>query len=261
MDIALYLLLGAVAGFLAGLLGVGGGLIIVPVLDFLLLRQGVGAGMAMHLALGTSLATIILTSISSIRAHHARGAVLWPAVARLTPGIVVGALLGSALVDALAGGELRLIFGIFVLAVAAQLAFGIRPSPHRELPGRAGMAGAGGVIGFVSAIVGIGGGSLTVPFLAWCNTPMRNAVATSAACGLPIAVAGAAGYVVAGQGEAALPDFSLGYVYLPALAGVAAASILSAPLGARVAHAVSGEVLKRLFAALLALIALRMLTS
>ena len=255
----LYLALGAFAGLMAGLLGVGGGLIIVPVLAGIFQHQQMSAAVIMHLAIGTSLATIVVTSVSSVRAHHQRGAVLWPVVWRLTPGIVIGAWLGAAVADALPSAVLSKIFAVFVLVVAAQMAFGAKPAPHRELPGAPGMLATGGVIGAVSAIVGIGGGSLTVPFLTWCNTPMRQAVATSAACGLPIALAGAIGFIVTGLNAAELPAWSLGYVYGPALVGVAFASMLSAPLGAKLAHTLPAEVLKKVFAVFLMLIGVKML--
>ncbi|HCK81514.1 MAG TPA: sulfite exporter TauE/SafE family protein [Candidatus Competibacter sp.] len=254
-----YLLLGAFAGVMAGLLGVGGGLIIVPALAWIFQHQQIAETALMHLAIGTSLATIIATSISSVRAHHQRGAVLWPTVWRLTPGIVTGAWLGAAVADALSSFALQKVFAVFVLLMAAQMGFGAKPAPHRDLPKTAGMLATGGVIGAVSAIVGIGGGSLTVPFLSWCNVPIRQAVATSAACGLPIALAGALGFVVTGLNAPGLPAWSLGYVYGPALLGVALTSMLFAPLGARLAHTLPTEMLKKIFAAFLAVIGVKML--
>ncbi len=255
----LYLGLGAFAGVMAGLLGVGGGLIIVPVLAWIFRGQQVNEAIIMHLAIGTSLATIVVTSISSVRAHHRRGAVLWPVFWRLTPGIVVGAWLGAAVADALSSLALQKVFAVFVLLMAAQMGFGAKPAPHRDLPGTAGMLIAGAVIGAVSAIVGIGGGSLTVPFLNWCNISIRQAVATSAACGLPIALAGSVGFVVTGLNAADLPDWSLGYVYGPALLGVALVSMLSAPWGAKLAHTLPTDILKRVFAIFLALVGTKML--
>ena len=254
-----YLTLGLFAGVMAGLLGVGGGLIIVPTLAWIFHHQQVDDAIVMHLAIGTSLATIVVTSISSVRAHHRRGAVLWPIFWRLTPGIVVGAWLGAAIADALPSAVLSKVFAVFVLTVAAQMGFGAKPAPHRELPGTAGMLTAGGVIGAVSAIVGIGGGSLTVPFLTWCNTAIRQAVATSSACGLPIALAGALGFVVTGLNAAGRPDWSLGYVYGPALVGITLTSMLSAPLGAKLAHTLPTEMLKKVFAAFLTLVGVKML--
>ena len=255
----LYLALGAFAGVMAGMLGVGGGLIIVPVLAWIFGRQSVSDALIMHLAIGTSLASIVITSISSIRAHHQRGAVLWPAFWRLTPGIVIGAWLGAAVADLLSSAALTKIFAVFVLMVAAQMAFGAKPAPQRELPKPTGMAATGVVIGMVSAIVGIGGGSLTVPFLSWCNIPIRQAVATSAACGLPIALAGALGFIVTGLNAPHLPAWSLGYVYGPALVGVASASMLTAPLGAKLAHTLPTHSLKKVFAVFLAAVGSKML--
>lgn len=257
----LYVALGAFAGVMAGLLGVGGGLIIVPVLAWILHGQQVSDALVMHMAIGTSLATIVVTSLSSIRAHHQRGAVLWPVVWRLTPGIVIGAWLGAAVADLLSSVVLTKIFAVFVLLVAAQIAFGAKPAPHRGLPGAPGLAAAGGIIGAVSAIVGIGGGSLTVPFLTWCNTSIRQSVATSAACGLPIALAGSVGFIATGLNATGLPTWSLGYVYGPALFGVAVASMFSAPLGAKLAHTLPTEILKKVFAVFLALVGAKMLLS
>lgn len=256
-ELFLYLSLGASAGILAGLLGVGGGLVIVPVLAFIFAGRDFHG--VMHLAVSTSLATIVFTSLSSVRAHHRRGAVRWDVFARLTPGIVIGALTGAAIARSMPGDRLRLVFGIFELLVALQMALSLRPAAHRQLPGVAGMGTAGGVIGAVSAIVGVGGGTLTVPFLVWCNVPMRNAVATSAACGLPIALAGAVGFIWSGWAHAGLPPYSLGYVYLPALAAIVVASVLFAPLGARLAHALPAAALKRFFALFLAILGFRML--
>lgn len=257
--LALYLLLGACVGVVAGLFGVGGGLIIVPALLFIFHANGISSAVIMHLAIGTSLATIMITSLSSVRAHHQHGAVLWPVFIKLAPGIVAGTLLGAYIVDQLPSATLRVIFGVFELLVAAQMGFGIKAAPHRQLPGWPGMSLAGIIIGKVSAIIGIGGGTLTVPFLVWCNTGIRQAVATSAACGLPIAVAGTLGFVITGWNASALPVWSTGYIYWPAFAGIALASVFFAPLGARLAHTLPADKLKRYFAILLAFLGLRML--
>lgn len=256
---ALYLLAGVLVGVIAGLFGVGGGLIIVPLLVFIFHGQGIATELTMHLAIGTSLATIMVTSLSSVRAHHRHGAVLWPVFRRLAPGIVAGTLLGSYIVDQLPNAALRVIFGVFELLVAAQMGFGVQAAPHRQLPGWAGMSLAGVIIGKVSAIIGIGGGTLSVPFLTWCNITIRRAVATSAACGLPIAVAGTLGFIVMGWNAPALPAWSTGYIYWPAFAGIAAASVLFAPLGAKLAHTLPAEKLKRYFAIFLAFLGIRML--
>lgn len=254
-----YLALGAVAGVLAGLLGIGGGLVIVPVLAWLFSAHAFAPELIMHLAVGTSLATIVFTSLSSVRAHHRRGAVLWPVFWQLAPGIVLGAWLGAAVANLLPTAALRIVFGVFELLVALQMGFSLLPEGHRVLPGRYGMTLAGTVIGSISAVIGIGGGTLSVPFMVWCSVNIRQAVATAAAVGLPIALAGTAGFIVTGWGVGGLPGMTLGYVHLPALAGIVAASMLFAPLGAHLAHTLPTAVLKRLFAFVLAGLGLRML--
>ncbi|MDH5179652.1 MAG: sulfite exporter TauE/SafE family protein [Gammaproteobacteria bacterium] len=255
----IYGVLGLFTGVVAGLLGVGGGLIIVPVLVMIFQQQGFNADIIVHLAVGTSLATIVFTSLSSVRAHHAHGAVLWPVFWRLTPGIVVGALLGAVAAELMSAAFLKRFFAVFELAVALQMWLGLRPDAARALPGRWAMSGAGGVIGLVSAIVGIGGGTLTVPFLVWCNVTMQKAVATSSATGLPIAVAGATGFMLTGWGESSLPAQSSGFVYQPAFFGIVVTSVLSAPLGAWLAHKLPAKVLKKVFAIFIAILGLRML--
>ena len=255
--LAAYLLLGVFAGTTAGLLGVGGGLVIVPFLAWIFQAKGFSTELLMQLAVGTSLATITITSVSSLLAHHRRQGVLWPVFTRLVPGVMFGALAGALLANAIPSQGLRVFFGVFELLVAVQMGFGISPDAQRTLPGSAGLTGAGGVIGMLSALVGIGGGTMTVPFLTWCNVPMRQAVGTSAAVGLPIALAGAAGFVFTGVGEGT-PQWSLGYVYLPALAGIVVTSAAFAPLGARLAHVLPTAVLRRVFAVFLAAVGVKM---
>ena len=254
-----YLLVGSVAGVMAGLLGVGGGVVIVPALIWVFGSQSVDPTILTHLAIGTSLGTIILTSISSIRAHQKRDAIIWGVVRRLAPGIVIGAWLGAAIADLMPSDLLRQVFACFILFVGLQMLLGWRAGAHRVLPGAVAMFFSGNLIGTVSAIVGIGGGTLTVPFLTWCSTGMRNAVATSAACGLPIALAGTLGFVVTGWGDPHLPAWSFGYLYLPALLGIISASYITAPFGARLAHTLPIPVLKRIFAVLLLVIGVKML--
>lgn len=256
----LYLALGAFAGVLAGLLGVGGGLIIVPILTFIFTYQGMPPEHILHLALGTSLASIMFTSVSSLRAHHKRGAVDWSVVRRITPGIMIGTFMGSWVAAQLSTRFLKAFFVVFLYYVATQMLLDIKPKPHRQLPGSAAMFGVGGAIGAVSSLVGIGGGSMSVPFLTWCNVVMHTAVGTSAAIGFPIALAGAAGYLINGLG-ANLPKLTLGFIYLPALVGVAAASIFTAPLGARLAHSLPVGRLKKAFALLLLFMGSKMLLS
>lgn len=255
---AAYIALGLVVGFVAGLLGVGGGLIIVPVLIALFQAYAIATGMEPQLALGTSLASILFTSIASMRAHHRHGAVAWALVRRIAPGIVVGTLLGAMLATRLSPQFLTLCFTLFLFYAATQMWLDFKPRPHRNLPGVAGTSLAGAVIGAVSSWVGIGGGTLSVPFMLWHNLPLHRAIATSSAIGLPIAVAGATGYVLGGWGNPSLPEYSLGFVYLPALAGIVAGSVLTAPWGARTAHRLPVRPLKRIFALLLYALAGRM---
>ena len=261
MELLILLSMGAVAGTLAGLLGIGGGIIIVPVLALVFRNQGVPIDVLMHVSIGTSLATIVVTSLSSIRAHQKRGAIDWSVFRRITPGILFGALFGAVLADAIPGAELRTLFAIFMFLVATQMMIAGTPAPHRKLPGRPGMLGAGVVIGTIAALMGVGGGSMSVPFLTWCNVHIRQAVATSAAIGLPIALAGTAGFIFTGWGSDALPAWSLGYVNLPAFTGIVIASILFAPLGARLAHTIPPRLLKRIFAVLLYVLGTRILIS
>ena len=257
LDLLLYLIVGGCAGVLAGLFGVGGGLIVVPSLVFAFGLQGVSPEVLTHLAVGTSLATIVITSISSVRAHHLAGAVLWPVVRLMAPGIAIGVWLGAMSAARLSGAHLQLIIGLFAWAVALQMGLGLKPKASREVPGPAALLAVGGGIGWASALFGIGGGSLTVPFLTRCNVVMQRAVATSAACGLPIALVGAAANAVEGWGRAGLPAWSTGFVYWPALLGIAVASAPAAKFGARLAHRWPAERLKKLFALLLLLIGTR----
>lgn len=256
----LYLATGAFAGLLAGLLGVGGGLIIVPILSFIFEAQHFPHDQVIHLALGTSLASILFTSVSSVRAHHAHGAVEWSTVKNITPGILLGTFAGSLVASLLPTGFLKVFFVCFLFYVATQMLLNFRPKPTRQLPGKGGMFAAGGIIGGVSAFVGIGGGSLSVPLMTWCNVSMHRAIATSAAIGFPIAAAGALGYIAGGHGTDTLP-WSLGYVYLPALAGLVVASMPVAPFGAKLAHRLPVAKLKKIFALLLYILGIRMTAS
>lgn len=256
--LGLYLVTGAAAGLLAGMLGIGGGLIIVPILVFIFAAHGFSPDRILHLALGTSLATIIVTSISSARAHHAHNAVNWDSVRRITPGIAVGCLLGAWLAAQLDTRPLKLLFAVFEFYVGTQLLLQFTPHPSRSLPGCFGMIAMGIFIGVMSSLVGIGGGTLFVPFMVYCNRSMREAVGTSSAIGLPIAIFGSLGYMVSGWGVEALPPYSLGFVYLPAAVGIALVSIFTAPLGARLAHRLPVALLKKLFALLLYVLGAKM---
>ncbi|MDX1497138.1 MAG: sulfite exporter TauE/SafE family protein [Salinisphaeraceae bacterium] len=254
----IFLAVGAVAGLTAGLFGVGGGMIIVPALAFMLPGLGVGDAIVMQVAVGTSLAVISATSISSMLAHHRRGAVLWDVFKALTVGLIIGALIGAVIADHVSSLALRRIVGVSALLVAIKMWLDLKPKAHTPLPGPAGLTVAGGLIGSASSLIGIGGGSLTVPFLSWCSVPMQKAVGTAAAGGIPIAWAGMLGFMITGWGEPGLPDWSLGYVSLPGFLGIAIASVSVAPLGARLAHTLSPHMLKRCFAILLFVIGIEM---
>ncbi len=250
--VAELLLLGTVTGFLAGLLGVGGGMMMVPFLTLILSSRGVASGMAVKMAIATSMATILFTSLSSVRAHHRLGAVRWDLLRGLAPGIVLGGLAAGAGIFALVKGQgLALFFAVFIGYSALQMLLDKKPAPGRHMPGPLGQTAVGSGIGLLSGLVGAGGAFMSVPFMTWCNVPIRQAVGTSAALGFPIALANTAGYVVAGWSmPAALPG-AFGYLYLPALAIIAVASVTLAPVGARTAHRTDVKKLKRLFAILL----------
>ena len=232
----------------------------VPFVTAILSGQGVAADLSIKMAIATSMATIVFTSISSVRAHHSRGAIRWDLVKGLAPGIVLGAAIASVGIFALLkGSSLALFFALFVSFSATQMFLDKKPAPSRSVPGPAGLIGAGSVIGFSSGLVGAGGGFISVPFMTWCNIPIRNAVATSAALGFPIAVANAAGYVIGGASLTHRPPYSLGYIWLPALIVIASCSVMTAPLGAAAAHKLPVKRLKRIFASVLYMLAAYML--
>ncbi len=251
--------LGMFAGFAAGLLGIGGGMLLVPFITMLLTYKQFPHELIVHMAIATSLATIMFTSLSSVRAHHQRGAVLWPVVRLLAPGILVGSWIGPWIGAQLPSSGLAMFFAVFVGLSATQMLFDKKPAAARELPKTAGMLGAGSLIGILSGLVGAGGGFISVPFMTWCNVKIHNAVATSAALGFPIAMAGTLSNIYFGLQEPDLPTGSLGFIYLPALLVISAMSVLTAPLGARVAHALPVKSLKRVFAMVLYLLAAYML--
>jgi uncharacterized membrane protein YfcA len=254
-----YPLLGVFAGFVAGLFGVGGGLTIVPLLFMLFTAQAFPVEHSMHLALGTSMATIVLTSIASMRAHHSHGAVRWDIVKSFAPGLVIGTLSGSFFATWVPTRPLAMMFTAIVYYASVQMMLDFKPKPHRQLPGPFGMVVAGTLIGMVSSLVAAGGGFLTIPFMVFCNVVIHNAVGTSSALGFPIAVAGTVGYILSGLKTQGLPEYSLGYIYLPAFIGVVTISFLMAPVGARLAHKLPVKQLKRAFGGFLALLATKML--
>ena len=259
-----YAALGCVAGLLSGALGLGGGVVIVPALLLTLPALGLATDMAAHLAVATSLATIAVTSLSAIRTHHQHGFLRWPLALRLAAGIIAGAFAGALLASHMPGAWLAGLFGVFAMLIAVQMAFASAPArveraaEAERLPGTAGLVTAGALIGLVSGVFGIGGGSVTVPWLSWCRVRMQEAVAVSAAGGFPIAVGGCTGFIISGWNQPGLPAGSLGYVYLPAAAAIVLTSFPFAWLGARAAHRLPSRSLKRIFALILFLIGLRL---
>jgi len=253
------ILLGIVTGLLAGLFGIGGGLVIVPVLVMLFTAQGFPAELVMLMAVATSLAAIILTAIASVSAHHRLGAVVWAKVFSLSPGIMIGAALGAVVAKQINGDTLRHILVVFLLYVGLQMAFQVKPKPGRLKQSRALDFLVANFIGLLSSIVGIGGGTLTVPYLVSGQMLMRNAVAVASACGLPIAVAGTISYALLGWNATHLPEWSLGYVYLPVFIGTGLSSIITAPIGAKLAHNLPAAKLKRYFSLLLFVMAAKLM--
>ncbi len=249
--IGILLLMGAGGGYAAGLLGIGGGMVLVPFITMIFTAKGFPPQLVVHMAIATSLATIMFTSLSSVRAHHKHGAVQWRIVALLAPGIVLGSWIGPWIGKQMNTSALSLLFAAFVTFSAVQMLRNKKPAAGRELPGAPGMFAAGGVIGTVAGLVGAGGGFISVPFMAWCNVRIHKAVATSAALGFPIALSGTLSNIYYGWAEPGLPRFSLGFVYLPALAVIVAASVVMAPFGARTAHRMDVASLKRAFAVVL----------
>lgn len=254
-----YPLLGVFGGFIAGLFGVGGGLLLVPLLFMLFSAQGVAEAHVMHLALGTAMTTIAFTSVSSMRAHHHHGAVRLDIVKPMAPGLLLGTFGGTTFASMIPTRPLGVLFVVIVYYAAWQMAAGFQPRPGHRLPGNSGRFLVGAAIGCVSSLISAGGGFMSIPFMLWCNVPIHQAIGTSAALGFPIAIAGTLGYIWHGWGQAGLPAGALGYVHLPALAGVVIMSVLTAPLGARLAHQLPVKPLKRGFGFFLALLATKML--
>ena len=256
IETSLYLLLGAFAGILAGLLGVGGGLIIVPILAAIFAYLGLPLDIIMHLALGTSLASILFTSVSSVYSHHKHHAVSWDRAIKLTPGILLGAWFGGLFASNLSSDILKPIFASFELLVAAYMLWGTKAGIHNSSPSLFNFTSSGGIIGFISSIVGIGGGTMTVPWLMWHGSSIHKAIATSAAVGFPIALGGSISYLYAGWNHVQLPAYAAGFIYLPALIGIIFSSVFFAPLGAKLAHKFEVNKLKRVFATLLVFLAI-----
>ena len=254
-----YLAIGAVAGFIAGLLGIGGGAVIVPLLVFAFTAQGVSEAHLLHLALATTMATIVFTSLSSARAHHSHGSVDWPMARIMVPGMLSGAFVAALIAGMVPTRPLAIVFVALIFVAATQVILDLRPKSTRGVPRRAGVFAAASIIGAISSVLAVGGAFLTIPFLAWCNVPLRRAIGTAAANGFPIAIAGTAAYVIQGWRVSDLPDGTLGYVYLPALALIAVSSIFTAPAGARLAHRMPVKQLRIVLAVILYALALRLL--
>lgn len=256
-----YLAVGAAAGFFAGMFGIGGGAIIVPLLVFLFEAQGLPKTHILHLAVGTGMATILFTSVASVRAHAARGAIRWDIAWKMTPGVVAGGLVGSGMTKFIPVSVFAALFALVIIIAGTNLLLDLNPRPSRRPPGWVGMLFAGFIISALSAVAAVGGAFLSVPFMLWCNVPLLTAIGTASAIGFPIALSGTIGFVAAGLRETVLPPYSLGFVFLPALAGIVIASVLTAPLGARTAHRLPTKWLKRICALLFYAIATRMLLS
>lgn len=256
-----YAVTGAVVGFLAGMLGIGGGMTLVPILSAMFSAQSLSAEHTVHLALGTAMASVMFTSTSSVRAHHQLGAVDWSIVRALAPGMAVGSLMSTLASGWISQRLLALGFAVIVFAGATQILLDRKPSPHRTMPGPLAVFGVGTAIGVICGLVSAGGAFLTVPFMLFCNVPMRTAIGTGAALGLPVAVIGTIGFIASGWAAGGLPAGTLGFVFLPALAALVLASMLTAPLGARATHRLPVRTLKRIFALLLYALALKMIVS
>lgn len=260
IDILLIILTGsAFTGFIAGLLGVGGGMIMVPLVLWILDMQGIHTAHAQHIALGTSFAVMVFTSFSSALSQHKKGAVQWHIVRRMAPALLIGTIVGTAVARFLPHKGLQAFFILYALVFAAQTLTRYTPKPERHMPQGVGLYGAGGIIGLISSWVGIGGGSMSVPFMLWCNIPVHQAVGTAAALGWPIALSGALGYLISGWSVQGLPAHTLGFCYLPLAAIMATATVLIAPLGVRVAHKLPAAHLKRALGLLMLAIAAQML--
>lgn len=259
--LAWYLVIGCVAGFCGGLLGIGGGLIVVPLLAMLFAAQPIAEPLVMPLALGTSLASIVFTSLSGIRAHHLRGAVDWQIVRDFAPGLVLGAALGGALSVHVSSSVLKLFFLAFAVIAATQMLMPREGRATRTLPRKTSLFAAGSAIAGFSSLVGCGGSSIAVPYMTHCSVPMRKAIGSAAAFSLPVAVAGAVVYMIAGFNKAGLPPMSMGFVHVPALIAITVGTTLAVPLGAALSHRLPVPALKKCFALVLYAVAGKMLAS
>ncbi len=259
--IIIFMVLGAVVGFMAGLLGIGGGGIMVPVLTSIFLLKDIPLEFVVHIALGTSMASIIVTSASSLYAHQQHKGVMWGVVKSMAPGVLVGTFLATYLVSHISAKHLAIFFAVFMAYVAIQMFLNFQPRSSKKIPGRLPLFVTGNGIGVISAMVAIGGGTLTVPFLTWHNVSLRKAIGTSAAIGFPIAISGTLGYLLNGLNAEYKADYLIGYIYLPAVISISLVSYFTAPLGAKLAHTLPIPKLKKLFALFLVLLSVKMVMS
>jgi uncharacterized membrane protein YfcA len=259
-DILMLMLCGSISGFLAGLLGIGGGMILVPFMILVFNHLGFNQEVIVHMAIATGMATILFTTSSAIWAHHKHGSIDWKLVAALSPGMIFGGLIGgSELFEALKTSWLSLFFAIFIIYTSIQMLLNKKPSAGRDLPGVIGLFSFGTFAGALASLVGAGGAFITVPFMLWCNVKPHTAMATSSGLGLPIAMAATLGYMYGSWGNPNLPSGSLGFVYLPAVVCIVIVSIFTAPFGAKMARKLNVAQLKRVFGIMLFLLAAFML--
>lgn len=254
-----YLFFGAIVGLLAGLMGSGGAMIMVPILHFTLARQGIAPELIHHMAIATAMANILFTSTITTYSHHKRGAVPWKTIAWMVPGILGGSFAGSYMTAYIPSAPLTMAFAVFLLYAALQMFVDIKPKASRHMPGVAGQIGLGAVIGLLSGVLGIGGAAITLPILLVCGLPLLSVIASAGAFGFPIAVAGCTGYMLTAWGHPGLPAHSLGFIYLPALLGLIPASMVTAPLGVKLSHTLPVTLVKRGLGIFLCLMAFRMI--
>lgn len=259
--IVAYLLLGAIAGLIAGIFGLGGGIIIVPTLIFTFTYLNFESSVLTHIAIGTSLASIIFTSLSAIVVHHKRAAIDWSLAIKLSIGMFFGGLLGAYFANLVSGEALQNIFACYALFVAIQMWFVLTPKATYSLPKRLGCSVLGIIIGFVSGLFGIAGGSLVVPILTFYNVTITRAIATSSVTGFPIALSGALGYLITGLEAQNLPENAIGYIYWPAMLGIVLSSTYFAKIGAKLTHGLNPRILKKAFSILMLLVSAKLLLS
>lgn len=258
-DFFTFILIGIFTGTLSGLLGVGGGIVVVPALVFTFAALDFPMSILMHLAAGTSLAVMIFTSIASLHSHIKHGVTIYPIFKKLIIGIIVGVISGAIVADFLHSGILRIIFAIFIILIALRILSGAEPKPHRQLPGKLLTNAVSFVIGFKSGLLGAGGGVLSMPFLTACNVNIRDAVGVSAACSLLISLVGTISLMITGLHEPNLPAHSIGFIYLPAFIGIGIMSPIFARIGAYYSYKIPAKKLKMIFAVFILVVGIKLL--